>query len=458
VDGLLAGAPVMQHHSPAEEPGRIRPPASVEAEREVLAAVFVGGSAVLEQVVKACTPELFWVERHRHLFGALVDLHERQVPVDPVTVAQALKDRGDYERVGGARGLGELLDRAGTVGHLEHYLGTLRDKAALRRMLDHARRVETAVLQDVPDVGELVGSLTAEWEVIRGRVAPPTPPIAFSTLGEIQVRDQCSWLEDAPPKATSLLTCGYKPYLRDGRVGLLVAPGGNGKSFALMQLAIAVATGQPWLGTYQVERKGKVLLACGEEDVDEVRRRLHSVTRDLGEYERYELARNLVPLGLAGTRTSFLERKDGVTAVTPWYTQFSGALQAHDWRAIILDPLSRWGGPEVETDANAATELVTLLETLTKAPGNPAVIAAHHERKSNGSLSDASSVRGSSALVDGPRWVANLRRRRKGDLLEIAVTKANNTVAPPPLVLKRGQGGLLRPATGQEIADAEVGE
>ena len=85
------------------------------------------------------------------------------------------------------------------------------------------------------------------------------------------------------------------------------------------------------------------------------------------------------------------------------------------------------------------------------------MLTAHHERKSQaGQQSDASSVRGSSALVDGARWVANLRRRRKGDLVELVVTKTNYTVAGDGLVLKRLCGGALRPATTQEIEEAEA--
>ena len=64
------------------------------------------------------------------------------------------------------------------------------------------------------------------------------------------------------------------PFLPLGKVGLFVSPGGVGKTTVLSQLAISVATGLPWLG-FEVASPGKVFLGLGEEDKDEVHRRLH---------------------------------------------------------------------------------------------------------------------------------------------------------------------------------------
>jgi RecA-family ATPase len=49
-----------------------------------------------------------------------------------------------------------------------------------------------------------------------------------------------------------------------GRVGLVVGSGWSGKSQLLVQLAVSVVTGAPWLG-FEVSRPGKVALYSGEE-------------------------------------------------------------------------------------------------------------------------------------------------------------------------------------------------
>ena len=352
---------------PAEHVSGVKPPQSLEAEREVLAAAFVSTKAL--SALSQASSQWFAIERHRLVFEAITALVESKTPVDVVTVSQALKDRGDFERAGGVRTLSELLDRAGTSDHVQHYLGILRDKARLRALLEHARRVETAVLQDVDDVGELVHTVSTEWSAVLDQVGRSDgPEVLFQTVGEISAAEGIDWLAEQPQEASSLLKYRGAPFMRDGRVGFLVSPGGMGKSWALADLAVSVASGTHWLGTYEA-RKGRVLLAFGEEDRDEVRRRIWAVTRKLGDYERAEVARNLVPLGLNGHETAFLRNVDGNVEPTPWFARFKAELERHHWRLVILDPLSRWGGPEVENDAHAATQLVTLLESLTKLPG-----------------------------------------------------------------------------------------
>lgn len=293
------------------------------------------------------------------------------------------------------------------------------------------------------------------------------PRFAAPSLAELSSSDD--WLDTPPPTPPILLTgANGEPFMRDGKVALLVAPGATGKTFALAQLAVAVATGTQWLGTYTTNCKGRVLLALGEEDADEVRRRLWQIVRGLGldDDARAELRRNLHPLGLSGHSVAFLHRTpDKNLGPTEWFEAFRAELEGRgEWRCIILDPWSRWGGPDAETDAHAATLGVTLLERLTALPGRPAVVVAHHERKrskKDRGPSEASDTRGSSALVDGARMVASLRRLTdedggEGDRLELRVTKANYTVPGPPLELTRGDGGTLLSSAGPPKTEASA--
>lgn len=445
-----------RHYTPPPE--SIKPPHSLEAEREVLSAVLIDGR-VVETIAAQLTPADLYSRSHQRVLEAMLALHARGVPVDLVTLRQQLVDLGHFETIGGSRVLGELLDRGGTVENLWHYLGIVRDKSRLRRLLELARSVEAQALQDVPDVDAFIAGVTARWGSTVAAIAAPVETIPLHTVHELNAEARVSWLEDSPPEASVLLrTPGREPFIRDGRVGTLSAPGGRGKSFALVQLAAAVASGTSWLGTYTVARKGRVLLALGEEDEEEIWRRLYRATRWLGTYERAEIARNVVPMALAGKDCAFLRKApDGNIEQTPFFRALKASMARGHWRLAIFDPLSRFGGPEVETDAHAATRLVQCFEELTALPGRPAVINAHHERKASAATTgarDASNMRGSTALVDGPRWVATLGMYR-GELLELRVTKANYTVPGDALILAREKSGALRPASPVEIADAE---
>jgi hypothetical protein len=133
---------------------------------------------------------------------------------------------------------------------------------------------------------------------------------------------------------------------------------------------------------------------------------------------------------------------------------------------VILDPLSRFAGPDVETDNAAATRLIQVLESFTKLTGGPAVMVAHHttkgSRKEGSDGGDATAIRGSSALVDGARWTANMERvarvdENAPDFVRLTVTKSNYAAFPKSckagllLVRVPGSGGL-RAADKEETA------
>ena len=284
-------------------------------------------------------------------------------------------------------------------------------------------------------------------------------PLDLRPVGEVY---GSSWLDNPPPTRQSLLTLGGKPWLVQGKVGLLLAPGGTGKTYALAQLAVAVATGTKWLGTYQAE-KGRVLFALGEEDAEELHRRIHYTAKDLGldEYERAELARNLTVLGLSGRSLAMLGRNaNGEPEPSKWFHEWRTSLAAAGpWRCLLLDPWSRWGGHDVETDNSAATRGVELLEELTQLEGSPTVLVAHHTRKPKEGEKggNADSSRGASALVDGARWACNLVRDNDMDeevaFLRLRVTKTNYTAPSNELHLRRDKSsGVMRPLTPAEQA------
>ena len=448
---------------PMRQPKRaesgVKLPHSLEAEREVLSAAFIDATKTAT-IAKRLDVRHFFVERHRFVFAALCDLHERGIPVDIVTALQALSDRGTLERAGGVRTISELLDRSGTVTNLEHYIAIVLDKAKLRHVIETARNVEARALGDVDDVGAFVEEVGELLEREIATLVDP-PDLALLSIADRKARGE-DWLGTSPPEAKVMLrNPDGSPFARAQRVGAIVAPGGTGKTFALIDLAVSIACGGPWLDTYRVEQRGKVFLGLGEEDNDEIRRRAHAVARRFGEYDRECIEDNLYPAGFMGQRVGLMERgHDGNMVPSTWYRQLRETLEKHGpWRAIILDPWSRWGGPDAENDAHAATVGISLLESLLMLPGEPSVFVAHHTRKLiAGAKADANNTRGSSAFIDGVRWSCELSRRGASKLLQLEVTKTNNTVPGPKLVLSRGKGGTLRPATPVEIAEADEAE
>ena len=431
----------------APQPRR-REMVDLELEREVLSGVFYA-PAELERL--DIVAEDFAVVRHQHIFRAVTDCVAQALDVDLRSVLEAIKARGLGELVG-VRDVSEAVD-AGPSHNLAHYAQRLRRLALERHMLEAQESLGVALAERDQ---ELVTQRLEDLQRLYREHAQMGSRVAMTTLAERKQAGE-DWLDSPPPAASVLLRHGGKPMMRDGRVSLLVAIGGAGKSYVLADLALSVGSGAPWLDSFRVDRDGRVAVAFAEEDDDEIRRRMWTLAKRLQPYERAKAERNVVPMAMRGQDVSFLRKgQDGNITTTAWFESFkAGLARTGPWRLIILDPWSRWGGPDVENDAYIATRGVQCVEQLTELPGNPAVVLAHHSRKAStdGPLRktrDASNTRGTSALVDGVRLVLEMTRRSDSQLVDLEVTKANYTV-PARVTLHRGDNGVLRPATMDEI-------
>lgn len=125
------------------------PPYSLEAEISVLAGVLLDEAAMvrIEEIIDA---SMFFREPHRILYRAMRQLQEKRTAVDPVTVGDHLRTRGELERAGGIEYLAELIDAVPTAANVQYHARIVRDKALLRRLID----ASTRTIQDVYEPGE----------------------------------------------------------------------------------------------------------------------------------------------------------------------------------------------------------------------------------------------------------------------------------------------------------------
>ena len=284
-------------------------------------------------------------------------------------------------------------------------------------------------------------------------------------------------LASPPPQPDFVL-----PGLPLGSVGLLVGRGGVGKTFFGMSLGSAIALGlQPLNGLFDSAPEGRTVFLCAEESPELLAGRLHHLVGGLSEDAAFPLAapsrRERVIQALSARFSLFpMAGKDARLLIERRATHLCELLTvyAKGARLLIVDPLRRLHDGD-EIDPSAMTQLVQLFERIAQQAGC-AVLVMHHINKSssqNGLASTVDAVRGSTALVDGVRWVANLEvmgekdaarfgveEEQRRDYLRFDVTKSNYAAPQPTRWLKRGSGGVLGLAedlNSQEPAQSSSG-
>jgi replicative DNA helicase len=112
-----------------------RPPYSEDAEQAVLSAMLIDQDAVL-RAVEFVDDTMFYAERHRRIFRAMVTIAERGGVVDPLTLSDELERKGELEASGGKDFIGFLVDAVPTAANIAYHAQIVREKAILRRLIE----------------------------------------------------------------------------------------------------------------------------------------------------------------------------------------------------------------------------------------------------------------------------------------------------------------------------------
>lgn len=110
------------------------PPQNMEAEQACLGSMLLDKEAI-EVALDILTSEDFYSERHRTIFNTLIELYNRSIPVDLVTLTEHLKGSGELEKAGGVVYLNTLLDEVPTSANIEYYAKIVEQKSLLRKLI-----------------------------------------------------------------------------------------------------------------------------------------------------------------------------------------------------------------------------------------------------------------------------------------------------------------------------------
>ncbi|MEW5767221.1 MAG: replicative DNA helicase [bacterium] len=116
------------------------PPQSLEAEVSVLGAMMMDAGAIPE-VIELLPVDSFYKDGHRRIYAAMVELFERNEPVDLTTLTNRLRDKGELESAGGAANLASILNSVPTAANVTYYARIVFKKFLLRRLIATATEI-----------------------------------------------------------------------------------------------------------------------------------------------------------------------------------------------------------------------------------------------------------------------------------------------------------------------------
>lgn len=213
------------------------------------------------------------------------------------------------------------------------------------------------------------------------------------------------------------------PGLPLGSVGAMIAPGGTGKSYWALELAMAVATPLADVAGLNPAMHGDVLYLNGEDVPSQLMKRLAFLGQRITPEARNALHENLQVGSTVGEFMDLGVQPRGGSGDTDIETL---AGHCKNYTLIILDTLSRYHRLE-ENDNGQMSRLVSQLEFLATNSG-AAVMFLHHTNKTairEGDTESQAAARGANSLIANIRYASFLVKMTEHEATKFGVAPEN---------------------------------
>lgn len=250
------------------------PPHSLEAEKNILGGILVNNKN-LNVVLSIISPEDFYTEGNRTILEKIVALVDKNLPVDLLTITEALQRGGELERVGGASYISSLMDGVPKSLNIEYHAQIIKEKALLRRLILSSAKIMTSSYEQKEDADQLLNEAQAAIiEVAEQRIKPGFVSVrdlaapAIETIDILRARQEAVTGIPTGFRDLDALTAGF----HKSEFVVVAARPSMGKTALCLNISehVGVMTGYS-VGFFSLEMAKEQLimrLLCSEAQID----------------------------------------------------------------------------------------------------------------------------------------------------------------------------------------------
>ncbi len=127
------------------------PPQNLEAEASVLGALMLDKDAIIK-IADIVHSEDFYDEKNKAIYLVMLELYEKSISIDILTVSNSLDEQKKLDFIGGSSYLASLVNSVPTAAHITHYAAIVRRKGTLRRLIQAANDITNLGYKEDSDV------------------------------------------------------------------------------------------------------------------------------------------------------------------------------------------------------------------------------------------------------------------------------------------------------------------
>ncbi len=263
------------------------PPQHIDAEKALLGSIMLR-SEVLYNITDRVRPESFYAEKHRMIYRAMIELHQKTQPIDLLTLSTKLEEKNELDAIGGRAYLSELVNAVPSASNAEHYAEIVEKKFLMRSLIEAAEHISNIGYDDEREVDHILDEAESKIYAVSNNTAGKA--VAHIKDGLNEAWERLDRLHHSGDELRGV-SSGYKSLdaklsgFQESDLVILAARPSMGKTSLALDIArkAAVEKNIP-VGIFSLEMSTQQLIdrmLAAESSVDAWRLRTGKITRDV---------------------------------------------------------------------------------------------------------------------------------------------------------------------------------
>lgn len=392
-------------------PEEVALPAEPAAE-ELILSKMLRFNECIEDVASRLKPQHFVSREHRMLYQHMVELHAQGQPVVAEGLLYLLRRVGeDAVKAWPPTRLAALHDMSATWADVDHLCSVVLKSDLSRELYSLGASVQAAAFAGDPNL--TLEALPARVAALNGNLQKGEMTRGVESLESILSR------EIEAPK--SIVGDGL---FNAGQFVLFTGASGIGKSYALMQLCAAVASGTEWFGFKTL--RSNVLLVSLEMDDYYIKQRFMAINPTS--------TANITVLCRPQWKGELNLQNEAMVK------ELCSVIRANNIEILVIDPLNRVHRSD-ENDTRSMGDVLAAIDYIRIYTGVNVCLSHHEGKKLPKNVKDMDAARGSGRLQNDPHVMVRLLDTDGG--LEMRFPKTNFGRQPDKIYLIRCEDGTL---------------
>ncbi len=358
------------------------PPHNLDAEQSVLGALMLDKEAIVS-IADMLSPDDFYKGAHGMIYDAIIELYEKNEPIDVLSLSNRLDEKKRLTEVGGATYLASLANMVPSASNIVHYASVVKKKSTLRKLIHASTKIgelgyaeEDDVEKTLDDAEQALFSVSQQNKKQEFLTMKDALSTAFDRIDDLHKnRGEMRGVPTGFPDVDNILSGLQKSDL----IILAARPSVGKTSFALDIARAAAAHHKIPTGIFSLEMSSDQLvdrMIAAEGNVDLWRLRtgnLHEEADD-NDFERINEA-----MGSLNEAPIYID--DASSANIMNMRTMARRLQSqHDLGLIIIDYLQLMEGRSSENRVQEISEISRGLKTLAKELNVPIIALSQLSR------------------------------------------------------------------------------